>query len=424
VPQKVKPDYANAIWFRLLLVGLAGIGPFSLNIFKPCLPWIKSDLAAPIEIVQLGLSLSIFAAAIATAVSGAIADRIGRQKVILVSLYLFIIGSIISAIAPTAGWMVFGRVVQAASSSVGLALSRTIIHDVHGEGASAPIIARVTFMVVLGVLLAPAIGGVMIEWVSWRMVFFSCALVGIFLLIPAQLRLKESKVQNEKNSKGSNKPWLMPLLKSPVFNGFAFQSAFHFAIFFSFTSAASYIMVDLLGRRASEYGLWFIVAAIFAAAGLWLAQRVHKRIRSGKLAMVGSVIVFIGCSICATYLWNDGLTPARLFVPAAFASFGIGLALPGTNAGVMEVDKDLAATASGLMGFLQMVVAAIFAQLVVQNEAEIKSVMASILLIGGSLSLLFSFLSVKHGLKFVQEYSESPDLSDSDTAFSISDIKD
>lgn len=38
---------------------MAAIGPFSLNIFKPCLPFIKADFDAPIEVVQLGLTLGV-----------------------------------------------------------------------------------------------------------------------------------------------------------------------------------------------------------------------------------------------------------------------------------------------------------------------------------------------------------------------------
>ena len=72
----------------------------------------------------------------ATLVSGLLADRFGRRQVVLFSLWLYIGGSILSAMAPNAIWMVLGRVLQAASSSVVLAVSRAIIHDIHGDGKS------------------------------------------------------------------------------------------------------------------------------------------------------------------------------------------------------------------------------------------------------------------------------------------------
>ncbi|OVE81145.1 hypothetical protein BVY03_04460 [bacterium K02(2017)] len=394
---KSPPVYAEALWFRLVLIGFAAIGPFSLNIFKPCLPWIKIDLQAPIEVVQLGLSLSIFAAAIAAAFSGPIADRFGRRHVILYGIYLFILGSLISAISPNAAIMVFGRILQAASSSVVLAIARAIVHDVFGEGKSAPIVARITFIVVLGVLLAPALGGLLIEWVSWRVVFVFSALIGVGLLIPTHTRLKETLCVTDEPIEKANQEWIGPLLKSPVFYGFAFQSAFRFAVFFAFTSAASYIMVDILNRPASEYGLWFIVMAVFAAAGLWTANKVNKSYRSGRVALCGSVIVFVACLISAWFLSQPHLTPLTLFLPPSIGAFGIGLALPGSNTGVMEAAPNLAGTASGLMAFLQMMMAALFAQLVVQDESRTPEVLAVILILGSSCSLFFSLLSMQHG---------------------------
>jgi MFS family permease len=70
----VKPPPERELSFRLLLLGLAAIGPFSLNIFKPCLPWIRAELDADISTVQLGLSLAMVVAAVATALSGPVAD--------------------------------------------------------------------------------------------------------------------------------------------------------------------------------------------------------------------------------------------------------------------------------------------------------------------------------------------------------------
>ena len=107
---------ASGVGFRILTVGLAAIGPFSLNIFKPCLPFIKADFQAPIEVVQLGLSLGILAAAIATAAAGPVVDRVGRRPVILWTAWLYLASSVAGAAAPTVGVLVLARVVQAATS--------------------------------------------------------------------------------------------------------------------------------------------------------------------------------------------------------------------------------------------------------------------------------------------------------------------
>ena len=75
MPAAVQAVACRGQWLTVILVAMAALGPLSLNLFKPCLPWIRADLSAPLAVVQLGLSLSILAAAVATVVSGCLGHR-------------------------------------------------------------------------------------------------------------------------------------------------------------------------------------------------------------------------------------------------------------------------------------------------------------------------------------------------------------
>ena len=387
--------------FRLLLLGLAAIGPFSLNIFKPCLPWIRADLDADIGTVQLGLSLAMVVAAVATAVSGPIADTVGRRPLTITCVWLYVVSCIVAATASSVEWLVAARVVQASSSSVALVLARTLIYD--GQSEVQRRIARVTFFAVATVLLAPALGGVLIDHVSWRAVFVLTALLGVLLLWPAHTALPENSSQaRQRSTPRETFARLGQLARSRVFVGYAGQSSLQFAIFFAFTSASSYIMVDVLDRSASEYGVWFVGVALVTGVGLATAERLSSRVRAGRSAMIGSLLVMLGSIISGSLLLSPEhvpLSPAVLFLPGALAGFGIGLALPGTNAGVMYVVPDLAATASGLLSFLQFLVAAAFAQWVVHDEPNTVAVLGTLILVGGCASFGFSLLSADHDVK-------------------------
>lgn len=380
---------------RLLVITLAAIGPFSLNVFKPCLPWIKAEFEAPITTVQLGLSLSVVAAALATALAGWLADRLGHGSITTACVGLFAASSVLAAVAPSIDLLIAARVVQAASSSVALIVARAMAHD---AGADAEkLIGRVTMLVVAGVLLAPALGGVLIEYVGWRAVFVALALGGVGLLLSRSGEPRSSASRASSGSTGERA--LGKLLGSPVFLGYALQSALHFALFFAFTSASAYLMVDVLGRPAYDYGMWFVALAAFTAVGLVSAERLTAAMRPGLVAFLGSACVLCGCIASAWTLLQHviPLSPTLLFAPATLASFGVGLALPSTNAGVMSVAPRLACTASGLLGFLQFCAAAVFAQLVVQDEPNTPLVLARLMLAGGVASVGFGLLSIGAG---------------------------
>jgi DHA1 family bicyclomycin/chloramphenicol resistance-like MFS transporter len=388
----------EALWFRLFLFGIAAVGPFSLNIFKPCLPWIMADFGASMSTVQLSLSLSILAAAVATVLSGPVADRLGRRPVLLGSLSLYLVGSAGAALAPTIGALIVGRVLQAGSSSVALVTARAVIHDVFGETESSKVIARVSLMAVLLVVLAPVLGGVLIDASGWRAVFWTSSAFGTVLVLAAWTRLEETAPRaGVAPSARATRQRIGTLLRSPVFHGYAMQSSLHFATFFAFTSAASYLMVNVLHHSATDYGLWFMFVAVFVGGGLVAAGRLAGRVPSGRLASCGSLLVLAGCALSAWQLLQEPLTAAGVFVPAALSGFGIGLALPATNAGVMAVVPELAGTGSGLMGFQQYVCAAIFAQVVVQDESHTPQLLAALSLAGGFGSVAFSLLSLRHG---------------------------
>ncbi len=380
-----------------MLVGLASIGPFSLNIFKPCLPWIKADFGAPITTVQLALSLSIFAAAIASVAAGPIADALGRRPVTFACVYLYVLSCVLGTLAPTIDLVIAARVIQAASSSVAMTVARALVHDRKRDVQRT--IARVTIIAVLGVLLAPAVGGLLIDHIGWRAVFGLTALVGFVLLGPVHRSFRDFTPAVRTRTRRGMQGQIVRLLRSPVFAGYAMQSSLHFAVFFTFTSAATYLMVDTMDRAAAEYGLWFLLLALFVLGGLASAERLSDRIASGRMAWMGSLMVMLGCVLSAWLLrWSTiTLTPALLFLPATVAGFGLGLSLPSTNAGVMEVEPKLAATASGLLGFGQFVTAAIFAQVVVQDEPNTAAMLGLLLLIGGVGSVAFGWLSARHG---------------------------
>jgi len=389
-----------SVGLRLLLVGLAAIGPFSLNVFKPCLPWIKAGFGAPIATVQLALTLSIFAAAVATVLAGPIADAFGRRPLALACVYLYVVSCIVGMVAPTVHWVIAARIVQAASSSVAMVVARAMIHDRKRNAERT--IARVTIVAVLAVLMAPALGGLVIEHLGWRAVFGLTAVVGLLLIGPVHHSLREGSFQPaRRSSRRPGRAQIGQLLVSPTFAGYAMQSSLHFAVFFTFTSAATYLMVDSMGRSATEYGLWFLLIALFVLGGLVTADRLSGRLPPGRMAWAGSVLVMMGCVIsawilCATELV---LTPALLFLPATFSGFGMGLALPSTNAVVMKVVPDSAGTASGLLGFAQLTIAAVFAQVVVQDEPNTAIVLGWLMLLGGVGGVVFGLLSLRHGAR-------------------------
>ena len=89
---------------RLLIIVLAAItalGPMAMQIFLPALPAIQDAFTVSAGRAQLVLSASLAAIAISTLFYGPASDSFGRRPVMVVGLVIFLVGSVICAIAPS-----------------------------------------------------------------------------------------------------------------------------------------------------------------------------------------------------------------------------------------------------------------------------------------------------------------------------------
>ena len=116
----------------VLLVFLAAVGPFAMNVVVPAMPALARVFDTTYGVMQLVLTAYLAATAAVQLLLGPLSDRFGRRPVILYGLWVYLLGSVICAFATTVELLVAGRVIQAAGASAGLVVGRAIIRDVFG----------------------------------------------------------------------------------------------------------------------------------------------------------------------------------------------------------------------------------------------------------------------------------------------------
>src|SRR6185312_325220 len=99
--------------------------------FFPVIPAVKAALGLSDAHAQLTFSIALFGMAFATLVYGTLSDRYGRRPLLLSGLALFLVGSVVSAIAQTPNALVFGRLVQAIGAGCSITLVRAIARDAY-----------------------------------------------------------------------------------------------------------------------------------------------------------------------------------------------------------------------------------------------------------------------------------------------------
>ena len=157
--------------FALALASISLIGPLAIHLFMPVIPAVRVALGLSEAFAQLTFSIALFVMAFSTLVYGSLSDRYGRRPMLLSGLCLFLVGSGISAFADTVTALVVGRLIQAIGAGCGVTLVRAIAQDVYGHNL-VKAIAYLTMAYTIGPMVAPVVGGILIDAFGWRSVFF------------------------------------------------------------------------------------------------------------------------------------------------------------------------------------------------------------------------------------------------------------
>lgn len=350
--------------FVLAMVAITMMGPLAIHAFIPALPIVQRNFAIDAATAQFMLSITLFAMAGATLFYGPLSDRYGRRPVLLVGLGLFLVGTLGCVLADDVTTLIGGRFVQAGGAACGLVLARAMVRDVYGDDRLVKMMAYLTMAYVVGPMLAPAIGGALIDTLGWRSIFQAGLVVGGLIVILTLFVIHETAPNIGKRSGGIVVlQGYGRLARMPKFMGYVFHCGFISASFFSFISAAAFLMSGVLHRPAAEYGLWFITFPACYMAGNFVASRLTTRYSIDRMVVVGAAIGFIVSAGFVIWVMVAPLHIAMLFLPCALASLGQGLSMPNAQSGAISVDPELTGTASGVVMFVQLFLGAVGTQL-------------------------------------------------------------
>jgi len=172
----------------LFLVGM------DATIINVALPTIGRDFSAPVSGLQWTVDAYMLVVASLLMLSGSVGDRIGRRTVFQVGLVIFTLGSLACSLAPSLGWLVAFRVLQAVGGSMLNPVAMAIVTNTFTEPAErAKAIGFWGSVFGLSVALGPVIGGALVDSAGWRGVFWINIPVGVAAIALTARYVPESR---------------------------------------------------------------------------------------------------------------------------------------------------------------------------------------------------------------------------------------
>lgn len=357
---------SSAFTLSLVLASLAALAPFAIDTYLPAFPGLEVALiASPLELQQ-SLTFYLLPYALMTLWHGAISDSIGRITTIKWGLAVFVLASIGCAFARNVETLWFFRALQGLSGGAGNVVARAMVRDLFEGPQAQRVMATVQMLFGIAPAIAPIIGGLLLG-IHWQAIFVFLALYAGLSLWAAVRYLPETVPLNKRTPLSVNKVInaYRTVFSDKEFNLLALASAANFAAFFIYVLASPVFLVKQLGLTDQQFGYMFIPTVCGMVLGSYLAKRaagIYSSQQVLKLAYLWmGAMVLLNLGVCLM----TPVTPFYHILPVALFNVGMALAMPILTLAALDRHAKVRGTAASGQAFIQMLLSAVSAGLVV-----------------------------------------------------------
>ena len=385
---------AVSISLLLLMALLTALDSMAIDMYLPGMPDIAEDLNVPFGRVQQTLAIFLGGLAIGQGIYGPLLDRFGRRMPLLIGILIFIAGSIMGAMAPTVEWLLAARFIQAIGASAGLVTPRAIVADTCNLKESAHVFSLLMQAMMLGPILAPVLGGIVLDIGNWRMIFWVIAFVGFlsfiwaWKLVPDSLPVENRSPINLKHVATT----YFAQMRNYHFILYALASGFAMSGLFLYVSSSAYIFREHFGLSSSMFSYLFAMNSIgLVVSGMLSNFFLVRGVSARRLLMIGMFIHTLFAAVLYGFTIERELTLLVYTFFLAISISALGLVLGNITALTMSCGGKQAGAASSVMGVLQYLLPAItgyIASLFVQSIALLPIAIAICGMLGIVLLLL------------------------------------
>ena len=293
--------------------------PLSTDLYLPALPTMSVALGVSTALTNLTLVSFFFFFAVGTLFWGPISDKYGRKPVLVVGTGLYVAASAVCALAPDVYVLIAARVMQGIAAGAIISVSMALIKDCFSGKQRETILAIVQSVGGLAPMIAPVLGGILLQFTNWRGSFVVLTVVGTVCLLLSLLYQETLDAAERYDGTvlgslgrlvtvGKNAGFLVPCLIFSLYN----------LAFMGYIAMSSYIYVDFFGLSEQVYSYFFAANAALSLIGPMIYVKFFTRTNKRKFANV----CCIGYVLCGVLLLLLGHNAPVLFW-LGFAPFSL-----------------------------------------------------------------------------------------------------
>jgi len=396
----VKAGFASIsrrIMFLIVLTVI--IPPLGIDEYTPSLPHMIFPLHATVALMQLTVTIYMFAFALGQGTCGYLADSFGRRPIVVWTFPLFLVGSIICIFSHSISVLYSGRILQGLGVG-GMALSGpAMIADCFTgkdiNRASGYYSTVYSFIPIS----APIFGGYIQEYLGWRANFVFMLILGLIIYAYFLWRMPEthkptdadkinfSNIIRNYSAVLGNKQYMLAVTCMTL----------TWAMFIVFSIMGPFIIQGRLGYSPSAYGLMALLIGLGFFVGNLLNNLIFKKTSALHIIQLGLIIMILMAILLLLFPLLGYVNVWVIMSPLFVIMIGAGLCFPHFNADAVSAVPQYAGVAGALIGTLILIGTVIITAIITRFHAHSPKIMASVFLILSVLCLLTHYFSKKSG---------------------------
>lgn len=333
----------------------------AIDMYVPALPLLLEEFDTSASFLNLTMFMFMLVSAFAILVAGPLTDKFGRKPILIVSCAVFGASSIGCALSTSVLMLTAFRIGQA----IGFGLVETdvtaLIKDAYTDKDLKFAMSLLQSLVIIGPVLAPFLGTLLLSIGGWREIFVALAVMGSVDLVFAFL-ITETLQPSQRLASG-----VVPALRDTLFRGRRLLSKRTFCAmalivalaglpYMGYIAVASYILLDDFGTSYLVYNLVYAGTCVVSVLAPFVYLRLSKAISPKPLTLLCIMLGLAG----AVLTWFFGpWGPLALFLVFAPYALMEGIIRPHAFVVLLDQPPEQVGSASAIVNFMYTVLGAV-----------------------------------------------------------------
>lgn len=341
-----KPSYKYA-WFCTTLLALCWL---MTAMYLPALPLLKVALHTTDTLINAAISAYFLFFCISQLLWGPVSDNQSRNKVISLTLFISLAGTLLCIISNNVALFILGRSLQGFGIGAIPALTRSMINDIYPQKMTLRIMIYLSSIIAITCSVAPLLGAEIMLLSSWRSIFVTQFLVGTVLLVINMGLIKQqyNTVSNARQT-GIFKNYLQAINNKTV--------RFHLTVYslivgslVAFYSASPFVFIGVFGMSPKQYGYLLLSASLIYILAILIVRLLINKIAIKRLLLIGVLVCFTAGITAVLLIFFKLPPPWPITIPVFIYFFGSAAIPAFSNTAAMNAMPHIAGTIASLLG--------------------------------------------------------------------------